>query len=235
MVNKGKYKIAYKIGSKRPTTSELLTLTPSEGEIEPDETVDIEVIFCSKDSKVELVNNKDIRVAISEPITGEVVEEFPIYISANAVFAKYRMQPAKGIQFGAVRFDSKPSTKRVELRNEGKYEFTYVVTPVSSEVSELDALDGAAFACYAYSLPAATRQAELGEGYVEKAEGGDNAAAKGKPAKGAPASVATGSAWNAFVKDPDDLHPHPLPDDPLVVGILLCKDVVVSPLEKQLV
>jgi hypothetical protein len=46
------------------------------------------------------------------------VEEFPLHISAQTVFAKYRMQPARGVTFGAVRFDSEPKTKRIELRNE---------------------------------------------------------------------------------------------------------------------
>jgi hypothetical protein len=37
------------------------------------------------------------------------------------------MQPAKGVSFGAVRFDAEAKTKRVEIRNEGKFDFTFVV------------------------------------------------------------------------------------------------------------
>jgi hypothetical protein len=40
--------------------------------------------------------NKDIKVAIIEPATGEVVEQFNVYISAVVKYAKFRMQPSKG-------------------------------------------------------------------------------------------------------------------------------------------
>ena len=58
-------------------------------------------------------------VQIFEPLTNEVVETFPLSISAHTKFNAFRLQPSKGVTFGAVRFDSAPKTKRVELRNEG--------------------------------------------------------------------------------------------------------------------
>ena len=115
MMNRGKYKIAYKISIKRPNTAALLALDPPEGEIETGETADIELTFCSSAMAVQLSQNKDVRVQIYEPLTQELVEEFPLYVSANVVYVKYRMQPARGVSFGAVRFDSDVKTKRVEV------------------------------------------------------------------------------------------------------------------------
>ena len=120
MLNKGKYKISYKISFKRQASASLLELSPMEGEIEAGESVDINLIFCAKTSAVSFVSNKDVRITISEPTTGEHVEEFPLYISGIAVFSKFRMQPARGTSFGAVRFDSATGDKHVELRNEVK-------------------------------------------------------------------------------------------------------------------
>ena len=121
MLNKGKYKIAYKINFKRQATASFLLLEPAEGLIDPGATVDIKVTFCAKTDAVSLASNKDVRITISEPITNEAVEEFPLYVSSQAVYTKYRMQPARGVSFGAVRFDSDAKAKRVELRNEVNY------------------------------------------------------------------------------------------------------------------
>ena len=125
-----------------------------------------------------------------------------------------------------MRFDSEHKTKRVELRNEGSFEMTYVVCPAIVEHDELDSLDGPAFACYAQGVPAALRHGELGDGYVERVKGADTGAAgKGgkkaekPPAKGkgaAPAGPA--STLNPLVVDPDELPVATAPEDPLVVG-----------------
>ena len=123
MSNRGKYKIAYKISFKRGSTATLLQFEPSEGQIEPGATTDIITTFCAKNSSSSLVSNKDVRIEISEPKTNELVEEFPLYVSAQAIYAKFRMQPSKGVTFGAVRFDSDAKTKRVELRNEVELQF----------------------------------------------------------------------------------------------------------------
>jgi hypothetical protein len=97
----------------------------------------------------------------------------------------------------AVRFDAEAKTKRVEIRNEGKFDFTFVVCAAQSEIDEIDSLDPKAFACYAYGTPAALRKNELGENYLEKVGG---AGAGGKDAKAAPAKGKGAPARNSNSK-----------------------------------
>jgi hypothetical protein len=77
-------------------------------------------------------------------------------------------------------------TKRIELRNEGVFEFTYVVCGALAEVDEIDLFDSETLACYAYHTPPARRVTELGENFKERMHG-DGAGGKGKKdAKKAP-------------------------------------------------
>lgn len=207
MGNKGKYKIGYSFKINTPLLSSLIKIEPMEGTIDYGNTLaEIKVTFCSKAGEIILRNNKDVIVQISEPLTGEIVEKFPLFISANAKYNKFRLQPSKGLQFGAVRFDSDAKTKRVELRNEGiekilnswlnflfsycigNFEITYVVCAAMSEVDELDNLDTAALQCYAFATPAAIRAIELGDDYLKRvasaAPGGGGGKPAAKPAKG---------------------------------------------------
>lgn len=229
VANKGKYPIGFRISVKRPNVANVLKIEPSDGIIEPGASTDVSITFCSPSAEISLQACKDIKVNIFEPKTDEVIENFPILLTASAKYNKFRMQPAKGITFSAVRYDAGIQSKRFELRNEGLFEMAYVVCPVSHEVDELDKLDGAALACYAYYTPAARRQTELGEGYMDRvnsagAAGGKDkgkgkdakppAAAKGKDAKGAadPAPAKPG------VFDPDNMAPAAAPEDPLQLG-----------------
>ena len=217
IANKGKYQIGYKFIIPKASMAALVSIDKMEGTIETGSALaEIVLTFCAKDAAIVLKGNKDIKVQISEPLSGEVVETFPLYISADARFNRFRLQPSKGVTFGAVRFDASAKTKRVELRNESKFDFTYVICPKSSETDELDILDKAALGCYAFATPAARRVLELGEDFKERL-GGGAAAAPAKGGKGAPAA-AVSSGGNDLVSDPDALPAGDLPTDPLVVG-----------------
>jgi hydrocephalus-inducing protein len=228
MGNKGKYQIGYAFKLTTPQANNELKIHPMEGLIEAGNALaEIKVTFCAKDGELLLKNNKDVMVEIIEPLTKEVVERFPLFISAQAKYTKFRLQPSKGVSFGAVRFDSDHKTKRVELRNEGAFEMTYVICPAIAEHDELDSLDASAFACYAQGVPQALRAGELGDTYVTRAKGADAAAAGGKgakktekpPAKGKGAAPApTTSTLNPLVVDPDELPQSAPPEDPMVVG-----------------
>ena len=109
-----------------------------------------------------------IHLQIFEPLTNEVVETFPLSISAHTKFNTFRLQPSKGVTFGAVKFDSAPKTKRVELRNEGQFEMTYVVCGSVAETDEIDLLDPPAFAAFARGVPPASRSMLLGSTYLER-------------------------------------------------------------------
>ncbi len=213
--NKGKYQIGYKFLISKPVIANLVTIDSMEGTIDAGDTqAEIKLTLCSKEAEVLLKGNKDIRVQISEPLSGEVVETFPLYISCDARFNRFRLQPSKGVSFGAARFDADPKTKRVELRNESKFDFTYVICAKSLETDELDSLDGPALGAYAFACPTARREAELGENFKERT-GGGGAPVKG--GKGAPTGQAKYST-NPLVHDPDELEAGSCPDDPLVVG-----------------
>ena len=223
LANKGKYKIAYKVNIVKPAIANLIKIEPMEGFIEAGAApAEIVATFCSANGEVQLKQNKDVKIEISEPLTGESVAIFPLYVNAEARFNRYRMQPAKGVSFGAVRFDAEAKTKRVEIRNEGKFDFTFVVCAAQSEIDEIDSLDPKAFACYAYGTPAALRKNELGENYLEKVggagAGGKDAKAAPAKGKGAPAAATPSSTSNPLVQDPDSLAEAAVPDDPLVVG-----------------
>ena len=75
-----------------------------------------------------LKDQKDLRCSISEPATGEVVETFPISMSVKSVFSRFRLQPGRGITFGAVKFNQTPPPRKFELKNEGQFAFTFAVT-----------------------------------------------------------------------------------------------------------
>ena len=219
IANKGKYQIGYKFIITKPSMAALVEIDSMEGTIETGDTqAEIKLTFCSKQGEIMLKGNKDIKIQISEPLSGEVVETFPLYISADARYNKFRLQPSKGVSFGAARFDADPKTKRVELRNESKFDFTYVVCAKSLETDELDELDGPALGAYAYATPTASREHELGESFKERIGGGGAAAAAKGKGKGAPAGGPSEYSMNVLVHDPDDLQAGTVPEDPLVVG-----------------
>jgi hypothetical protein len=231
MANKGKYRIGFRIAARSAQATQLLSVTPAEGEIEMGETAPLEVVFCAPNKEVTLSAMRDLRVEIFEPVTGERVEELPLFISARAVFNRVRVQPGKGVSFGALKFDAPPRTKRCEVRNEGSFPFLYVLCADSAEVHEIDALDDAAYAAFAFATPQARRASEMGEEYrkrlgIETAD--DAPAAGGKAGKAAPTKGGKGGAGaaaapemshaNPLVFDADELTLAALPTDPLVVG-----------------
>jgi hypothetical protein len=236
IANKGKYKIGYKFQVPKGTMSNLFKIEPEEGIIESGSNVfaEVKVTFCCAAGELSLRSNKDIRVVISEPLTGELVESFPFYVSASVKYNAFRMQPAKGLAFGAIRFDSESKSKRVELRNEGNFEFLYVICPARAEVEELDTLDNPAFSCYAFNVPPALRKGELGENYLERLGSGVGSTDLGKGSKGkdakpppkggkapaAGAGVGEGGKGsnNTLAFDPDALSLGPVPTDALTIG-----------------
>lgn len=218
--NNGKFKIGFKLSVKRPAMAQLIKIEPEEGIIEPGtNVVDIKLTFCDTAGELNLVGNKDVHVLISEPETGELVEEFPLFISAETRYNKFRMQPGKGIAFGAVRFDSDAKSKNVELRNEGAFDIAYVVTPVQAEHDEIDTLDDASFAAYTFSTPPALRKAQLGENYLERvAKGGGKAAPPPKKDAKKGAAVEADPTKNLLIFDPDNMNAMPIPENPLTIG-----------------
>lgn len=227
MRNKGKYKIGFKLSFLKPTLANIIKIVPDEGTIETgNSTVEIQFTFCCSASEILLNGNKDIQIQIFEPLTNELVEKFPLSVSGQTKYNRFRMQPAKGMQFGAVRFDSDAKSKRIELRNEGSFAFTYIVCPAISENDEMDVLDSPALAAVAYATPAALRQSQLGENYLTRignvappvATGKKDSKPPAKGAKAAPPPPENTGVNNPLVQDPDKLPASIVPDNPLKIG-----------------
>ena len=132
--NRGKYEISYDFSFKRPGISNLFVIEPANGKIEPGAAAEVTVTFTSL-AEVSLKNNRDIKCVVSEPHTGEAVENFTVSVSVTSHFSRLRLQPARGINFGAIKYNEEPKVRRFDLKNEGLFEFTFTVT--SQEVDEV--------------------------------------------------------------------------------------------------
>jgi hypothetical protein len=217
--NKGKYRIGYRlaIGSKVNT---MLTIQPAEGFIEPGLNNAAEIIFsmCCVDKEINMKSVKDIHVVIFEPETNEVVEHFSLLLSAQVRYSQYRLQPLKGLQFGAIRFDAGAVSKTIELRNEGSFPFTFVICPSLAEHEEIDVLDQGAYSAYAFAMPPGLRKLELGDNYMSKVGARNTSSAAAKKKIASPKPGTSYFQHNASVYDPDSLSPVTLPTDPLQIG-----------------
>ena len=124
--NRGKYDIAFAFRVRRGVAASLFEVEPSQGVVGPGEAVEVCITFCSRE-ETHLKDNRDIRCVITEPHTGEAVEEFSVVASAVSTWSRFRLQPRRGINFGPVAFNADSMTKTFELKNEGEFEFVFAV------------------------------------------------------------------------------------------------------------
>ncbi|KDO23200.1 hypothetical protein SPRG_10008 [Saprolegnia parasitica CBS 223.65] len=122
--NRGKYDIRVMLSVKR--NKDWFKIDPIDATIAPGKSQKIDVTFLSSASgEVVLRDCKDIKCVILEQTTGEVFNEFPILLHARAVYSKFRLQPARGLSFGSLRFNEEKKAKRLELRNDGEFAFKF--------------------------------------------------------------------------------------------------------------
>ncbi|OQR81932.1 hydrocephalus-inducing protein, partial [Thraustotheca clavata] len=137
LLNRGKYDIKFVLSVKR--NKDWFKITPMEAAIPPAKSQKVEVIFQSQLSgEVVLRDCKDIKCIIMENTTGEVYSDFPILLHARAVYSKFRLQPARGLSFGSLRFNEEKKVKRLELRNDGDFVFKFKLTTEPDEVLTMD-------------------------------------------------------------------------------------------------
>ena len=142
--NQGKYSIKYDFGVRRKNTRECFTVTPSQGALDPEGSEEITVKFHSE-RVMRFKNTKDIRCSVQEPTTGELFESFDLTVSAESVYSTFRLQPQSGVNFGASHYGNE-KTRRIEVRNDGEFEFTYraLKKSVADEgFDPLEVVDGA--------------------------------------------------------------------------------------------
>jgi len=137
--NRGKYEISYNFSFKRPSISNNFTVSPMEGKIEPGGAAEISLTFTSS-TETTLRNNRDIRCIVSEPHTGEAIEQFTVSVSVASFYSRIRLQPARGLNFGAIKYNEPPRQRRFELKNEGLFEFTFTVTGHEPDEESLGAI-----------------------------------------------------------------------------------------------
>jgi hypothetical protein len=77
--NTGKYEYAYSFEVRKPSVREFFSIEPAKGVIAPGGTAEVQVTFSSKRT-VTVRDSKEIRCKISEPRTGEVVEELVLQV-----------------------------------------------------------------------------------------------------------------------------------------------------------
>ncbi|ETO64005.1 hypothetical protein F444_18403 [Phytophthora nicotianae P1976] len=124
--NRGKYNIKYIIGIRSAAAREYFTIEPNEMVLEPGQSSSVNVTFTSK-SEVTLRDCKDIKCTIIEMLTGEACREFYVHTSARSVFSKFRLQPNRGINFGPHKYNDPAQTQRIEIRNDGEFQFKFRV------------------------------------------------------------------------------------------------------------
>ncbi|KAL3657260.1 hypothetical protein V7S43_017769 [Phytophthora oleae] len=137
--NRGKYSIKYIISIRSAVTREYFTIEPSEMVLEPGQSSSVSVAFTSK-SEVTLRDCRDIKCTIIEMLSGEACREFYVYTSARSVFSKFRLQPNRGINFGPHKFSDQAQTKRIEIRNDGEFQFKFRVQSSRPETARKEAL-----------------------------------------------------------------------------------------------
>lgn len=224
LYNKGSYEIGFKLEFAKRNFAQYVTFEPSEGVVPAGKSpVEIKIAFCCSDKELSLQSNKDVRVLISEPRSNEVVDKFPIFISAICKYSRFRVSPSRGLSFGAVRFDAEVQKRSIDLKNEGPFEFRYIVCPATAIFQTLDT-DLQTF--FASSVPSTLRATDLGDDYASRlgllsARGSKKPAIKGKGGSHTSSGnvlIAPYSSSNPLVIDSDNFNPTVLSTESLQLG-----------------
>ena len=132
LTNQGKYPIVFHLAVRKAAVAELFTVEPSEGTIEAGATQSVAVTFCSI-REVLLRDNKDLRCTVSEPLTAAPFEHFSVSMSARSHWSRFKLQPSRGLTFGAVKFNDTPRPRLFQIKNEGTFAFAYAVKDTLKE------------------------------------------------------------------------------------------------------
>ena len=166
ITNNGKYKVGYKFAFARPKRSLVAKYFRIEnepnpedadydeedphgkpyGELEPDASATIKIVFSSKDfpgeEEVNIKDNMELKCYVSELLTGEEIFGNPIKLNVRSVFSKFRVLPQKGISFGALVYDTQ-KTRTFDIINQGEFEFEYKIECCTGRVNARPGTAGA--------------------------------------------------------------------------------------------
>ncbi len=127
--NVGKYTLSFDFAIRRRRMRDLIDIEPPSGTIEPGQEAKIDVTFSPVD-EMTVRDNKDIECTLMEAETGEKYETFNLAVSGDASFSKFRLQPLRGLNFGAVKYEQSPE-RTFELKNDGSFAFSFQASSFS--------------------------------------------------------------------------------------------------------
>ena len=150
-------------------------MQPATGTLKPQEEIKVAMTFRAA-REVALRANADMKLIIVEAQTKSSVPIVPIRVTANAVFSKFRVLPASGINFGPMELET-AKQKKLEIYNDGEFDFEYKLVAVPKAGAGAASKDG--------DRPSTASTAAAAAGAAKPAAG------KADP-KAAPAAAAAG-------------------------------------------
>lgn len=126
VTNKGKYEVGYAFSFRSRDLRELITVSPTSGNIQPGSSQTVEISFNKHGTvkrEVTLKGNKDLELAITEPLTGAKEKRVNMRIDARSVFSKYIISPSRGLNFGPHVYNTSSSPRKVVISNHGEFAF----------------------------------------------------------------------------------------------------------------
>ncbi|KAJ3260794.1 hypothetical protein HK103_007357 [Boothiomyces macroporosus] len=137
--NKGKYEVGFRFLFDSSQFIDLLTITPSQGIIQPSEKPFFVQIIFKTASEISLKEYPVLKCIVFEPATGEVTASIPVRVTGRAVFSKFLVTPVRDLNFGALVHGTK-STKQFIIENVGEFDFKYSIFKTIARV--VDPSDG---------------------------------------------------------------------------------------------
>lgn len=128
--NTGKYEIGYNFNVRRAWVADLFTISPAKGVIAPGGKSPTVISFHFNQAhqlrkEITLANANDITMSIIETATDAVEEVVPVRISARAMFNKYSITPARGINFGPHTYNTTSNPRSFAVTNQGEFDFDF--------------------------------------------------------------------------------------------------------------
>ncbi|TPX54724.1 hypothetical protein PhCBS80983_g05802 [Powellomyces hirtus] len=137
--NKGKYEVGYRFVFDTKEQSELFTVSPQQGVIQPSEKpYQVQLVFKSS-RELTIKDSIACKCQFFEPATTEVTAVIPVKLSARAVFSKFSILPVRDLNFGALVHGTK-ATRQFIIENLGEFDFRYSIYKLVAAVMETKAV-----------------------------------------------------------------------------------------------
>ena len=165
VVNTGKYPVGFQTNIRTQKVRTLFEVEPSAGTVPPGDTQTLQVRFNSSHDlakEVTLIDNNDISLHIIEELTGSRESTVPIRVNLQAVFCKYSLRPARGINFGPLVFNSTSQPRTFEISNTGVFPFDFRLFAYGEEEEDAAAARGGSLSLGNFTVSPASGTVEPG-------------------------------------------------------------------------